>query len=59
MAWMFSLSGSPDGFAGSVGGPESHGCVPLSTGNAKTLFHLVEQQQGLAGFKYDTTIIVH
>ena len=46
------------GFAGSVGGPASHGCVRLSTGNAKTLFHLVEQQQGLAGFKYDTTIIV-
>ena len=46
------------GFAGSVGGPASHGCVRLSTGNAKTLFGLVEQQQGLAGFKYDTTIIV-
>jgi lipoprotein-anchoring transpeptidase ErfK/SrfK len=46
------------GFAGSVGGPASHGCVRLSTGNAKTLFRLVEQQQGLAGFKYDTTIIV-
>jgi hypothetical protein len=30
----------------------------LSTGNAKTLFRLVEQQQGLTGFKYDTTIIV-
>ena len=46
------------GFARSVGGPASHGCVRLSTGNAKTLFRLVEQQQGLAGFKYDTTIIV-
>jgi lipoprotein-anchoring transpeptidase ErfK/SrfK len=46
------------GFAGGVGGPASHGCVRLSTGNAKTLFHLVDQQQGLAGFKYDTTIIV-
>ena len=46
------------GFAGGVGGPASHGCVRLSTGNAKTLFRLVEQQQGLAGFKYDTTIIV-
>src|SRR5262249_52083846 len=46
------------GFAGSVGGPASHGCVRLSTDNAKTLFRLVEQQQGLAGFKYDTTIIV-
>jgi hypothetical protein len=32
--------------------------VRLSTGNAKTLFRLVEQQQGLAGLKYDTTIIV-
>jgi hypothetical protein len=32
--------------------------VRLSTGNAKTLFSLVEQQQGLAGFKYDATIIV-
>jgi lipoprotein-anchoring transpeptidase ErfK/SrfK len=47
------------GFAGSVGGPASHGCVRLSTGNAKTLFRLVEQQQGLAGLKYHTTIIVH
>jgi lipoprotein-anchoring transpeptidase ErfK/SrfK len=46
------------GFAGNVGGPASHGCVRLATGNAKTLFRLVEQQQGLAGFKYDTTIIV-
>ena len=46
------------GFAGSVGGPASHGCVRLSTGNAKTLFRLVEQQQGLTGFKYDTTIVV-
>ena len=46
------------GFAGSVGGPASHGCVRLSTGNAKTLFRLVEEQQGFAGFKYDTTIIV-
>jgi lipoprotein-anchoring transpeptidase ErfK/SrfK len=46
------------GFAGSVGGPASHGCVRLSTSNAKTLFRLVEQQQGLAGFKYDATIIV-
>jgi lipoprotein-anchoring transpeptidase ErfK/SrfK len=46
------------GFAGGVGGPASHGCVRLSTVNAKTLFRLVEQQQGLAGFKYDTTIIV-
>ena len=46
------------GFAGGVGGPASHGCVRLSTGNAKTLFRLVEQQQGLAGFKYDTTVIV-
>ena len=46
------------GSAGSVGGPASHGCVRLSTGNAKTLFRLVEQEQGLAGFKYDTTIIV-
>jgi lipoprotein-anchoring transpeptidase ErfK/SrfK len=46
------------GFAGGVGGPASHGCVRLSTGNAKTLFRLVDQQQGLAGFKYDTTIIV-
>ena len=46
------------GFAGGVGEPASHGCVRLSTGNAKTLFHLVDQQQGLAGFKYDTTIIV-
>jgi len=46
------------GFAGGVGGPASHGCVRLSTGNAKTLFRLVEQQQGIAGFKYDITIIV-
>jgi len=46
------------GFAGGVGGPASHGCVRLSTGNAKALFRLVEQQQGLAGFKYETTIIV-
>jgi hypothetical protein len=46
------------GFAGSVGGPASHGCVRLSTGNAKTLFRLVEQQRGLEGFKYDTRIIV-
>jgi lipoprotein-anchoring transpeptidase ErfK/SrfK len=46
------------GFAGNVGGPASHGCVRLSTGNAKTLFRLVEQLQGLTGFKYDTTIIV-
>ena len=46
------------GFVGGVGGPASHGCVRLSTGNAKTLFRLVDQQQGLAGFKYDTTIIV-
>ena len=46
------------GFAGGVGGPASHGCVRLSTGNAKTLFRLVEQEQGLAGFKYDTSIIV-
>jgi lipoprotein-anchoring transpeptidase ErfK/SrfK len=46
------------GFAGGVGGPASHGCVRLSTGNAKTLFRLVEQEQGVAGFKYDTTIIV-
>src|ERR1051325_4530108 len=46
------------GFAGSVGGPASHGCVRLSTGNAKTLFRLVEQQRGLEGFKYDPTIIV-
>ena len=46
------------GFAGSVSGPASHGCVRLSTGNAKTLFRLVEQQRGLEGFKYDTKIIV-
>ena len=45
-------------FSGSVGGPASHGCVRLSTGNAKALFRLVEEQQGLTGFKYDTTIIV-
>lgn len=45
------------GFAGGTGRPASHGCVRLSTGNAKTLFRLVEQQ-GLAGFKYDTTIII-
>jgi hypothetical protein len=32
--------------------------VRLATGNAKTLFRLVEQQQGLTGWKYDTTIIV-
>jgi lipoprotein-anchoring transpeptidase ErfK/SrfK len=46
------------GFAGSVGGPASHGWVRLSTGNAKALFRLVEEQQGLTGFKYDTSIIV-
>ena len=46
------------GFAGNVDGPASHGCVRLSTGNAKTLFRLVEQQRGLTGLKYDTTIIV-
>ena len=46
------------GFAGSIGGPASHGCVRLSTGNAKTLFRLVEQQRGLEGLKYDTTIIL-
>jgi len=32
--------------------------VRLSTGNAKTLFRLVEQQRGLTGLKYDTTIVV-
>ena len=31
------------GFAGSVGSPASHGCVRLSTGNAKTLFRLIAQ----------------
>ena len=33
----------------------SHGCVRLSTGNAKTLFRLVEERQGLAGLqiRYD------
>src|SRR6516162_10977236 len=46
------------GFAGSVGGPASHGCVRLSTGNAKTLFRLVEQKRGVEGFKYDTIIVV-
>jgi lipoprotein-anchoring transpeptidase ErfK/SrfK len=40
------------------GGPASHGCVRLSTGNAKTLFHLVERKRGLEGFKYNTIIIV-
>ena len=45
------------GFAGSVGGPASHGCVRLSTGNAKTLL-LVEQERGLEDLKYDTIIIV-
>jgi lipoprotein-anchoring transpeptidase ErfK/SrfK len=45
------------GWAGTVGGPASHGCVRLPTGDARTLFRLVEQH-GLAGFKYDTTIIV-
>ena len=39
------------------GGPASHGCVRLSTGNAKTLL-LVEQERGLEDFKYDTIIIV-
>ena len=57
-AIFFNEGKAIHGFAGSVGGPASHGCVRLSTGNAKTLFRLVEEQQGLAGFKYDTTIIV-
>lgn len=57
-AIFFNEGKAIHGFAGSVGGPASHGCVRLSTGNAKTLFRLVEEQHGLAGFKYDTTIIV-
>jgi lipoprotein-anchoring transpeptidase ErfK/SrfK len=57
-AIFFNEGKAIHGFAGSVGGPASHGCVRLSTGNAKTLFRLVEERQGLAGFKYDTTIIV-
>ena len=50
-AIFFNEGKAIHGFAGSVGGPASHGCVRLSTGNAKTLFRLVEEQQGLAGFK--------
>ena len=57
-AIFFDAGKAIHGFAGNVGGPASHGCVRLATGNAKTLFRLVEQQQGLTGWKYDTTIIV-
>lgn len=57
-AIFFDAGKAIHGFAGNVGGPASHGCVRLATGNAKTLFRLVEQQQGLTGWKYDTTIVV-
>jgi lipoprotein-anchoring transpeptidase ErfK/SrfK len=57
-AIFFNEGKAIHGSSGSVGGPASHGCVRLSTGNAKALFRLVEEQQGLTGFKYDTTIIV-
>jgi lipoprotein-anchoring transpeptidase ErfK/SrfK len=40
-AIFFNEGKAIHGFAGSVGGPASHGCVRLSTGNAKTLFRLV------------------
>jgi lipoprotein-anchoring transpeptidase ErfK/SrfK len=57
-AIFFDAGKAIHGFAGNVGGPASHGCARLSTGNAKTLFRLVEQQRGLTGLKYDTTIVV-
>ena len=57
-AIFFDAGKAIHGFAGNVGGHASHGCVRLSTGNAKTLFRLVEQQRGLTGLKYDTTIVV-
>jgi lipoprotein-anchoring transpeptidase ErfK/SrfK len=50
-AIFFDVGKPIHGFAGSVGGPASHGCVRLSTGNAKTL-------RVLKDFKYNTIIIV-
>ena len=50
-AIFFNEGKAIHGFAGSVGGPASHGCVRLSTGNAKTLFGLVEPAARLGRFQ--------